>query len=73
MARVSVISRFHFIMHSAKSRLLLQHQSAKTDSWCTYHIFTRVFLVFFLRTTDHGLVAVGSVGSGSAVIDFPVA
>lgn len=29
--------------------------------------------VFFLPTTGHGMVAVGSVGSGSCVIGFPIA
>ena len=32
-----------------------------------------VSLHFFLPTTGHGMVANGSVGLGSSVIDFPIA
>ena len=48
-------------------------KSPKRDSLCTNHIFATNHFVVFHSTTGHGMAAVGSVGSGSLVIGFPVA
>ena len=86
MARICVRCFFHVIIYSCQSRFLAL--CAKTDFRRTYHVCTTIHFVcllacllaclgrglfVFLPTTGHGMVAVGSIGSGSRVIGFSIA
>lgn len=72
MAKVCVICFFHFTMYFQKLLSCLKVQKLTLGGPMIF-VLLIIFPPFLLPTTGHGMVAVGSVGSGSCVIGFPIA